>query len=708
MENTDLELLERYARGQDADAFAEVVARYRDMVYSTCLRVARNDADAEDAAQECFLKLLRRADTVRTSLSGWLHRTATATAIDRLRSSRARTNREQEVVRMNGHANNGSDWNAVSEHLDKALNDLPDDLRSAVVAYYLGKKTQEEIAAEQGVSAMTISRRLKAGLEELRGNLQKAGVAMTAAVLASLLTERAVQAAPAALVAALDKMSLMAAATSAPTAASAAGAAAWKGVGTVAAGAGKGKLIAGIIATVAVVAGAVTVALRDAEPPAPRPAAASVEQGQPAEQTAEQPAEDPAAASVEKGQPAEQPAPAPNRWPVARNDKMRLLHMSVTFEKADGSYAIREHVGLGLSNDPLSESLELMLETEMKDGLLHLHIISQWRDKKIDTRITPLLPEGATMHLVDLPPFQGLTTEYQVLWRADFVKAGEATRSVAYVARLWPIEEEYDRWQEWEGVVEAHRKSEEAVAEPPAGNTVTYELTYAIDGPQPDESAPAVADIITRRLVTAYGCMPQVEYAPDPPLGKRLRVTVAVSERVPLQDVRELIGMPGTLEFRLVCDDALLAQAKAGNVPAGYRWYTLPGRNREERLLVSDHAEMTGEYIKHASMEKTTRTRETEVHVAFNAAGQEVFGRITGDNVGRQLAMIVDCVRDAGGGIVTEGRLCSAPVIRTQIRGAASISGNFTRAEAERLAAALNSKPLPAQLRLQQQKVNGH
>ena len=610
---------------------------------------------------------------------------------------------------MNGHANNGSDWNAVSEHLDKALNDLPDDLRAAVVAYYLGKKTQEEIAAEEGVSAMTVSRRLKAGLEELRKDLAKAGVAMTAAVLATLLTERSVQAAPAALVAALDKMSLMAAATSAPTAASAAGAAGWKGVGTVAAGAGKGKLIACIIAAVVVVAaGAVTVAVRNAADP--QPPAAPVEQGEPAGQTAERPAEYPAAASVEQGQPAARQVPAQARWSVARNDKMRLLHICVTFDKADGLYAIREHMGGGSSHSPLSEPLELMLETEMKDGLLHLHMIRQWRDRKSDIKMTPMLPEGATMHLVNLPPFAGLTTEYQVLWRADFVKAGGALRSVAYVARLMPIEEEYDGFgQEMQKVVEALRKSEEAPAEPPAGNTVTYELTYAIDGPQPDESAPAVADIITRRLVLAYGVMPQVEYAPDPPLGKRLRVTVAVSERVPLQDVRELIGMTGTLEFRLVCDDdALIAKAREGDVPAGYRWYTLRGRNGEQRVLVSDHAEMTGDYIKHASVERTTQTRQTEVLVAFNAAGQEVFGRITGDNVGRQLAIIANCIRDAGGGIVSEGRLCSAPSIRQRILGNASISGAFTRAEAERMAAALNSKPLPAPVRLQQQKVNGH
>ena len=65
--STDLALLQQYARTRDADAFAELVHRYADMVYATCLRITANAHDAEDAAQESFLELARRARSVATS-----------------------------------------------------------------------------------------------------------------------------------------------------------------------------------------------------------------------------------------------------------------------------------------------------------------------------------------------------------------------------------------------------------------------------------------------------------------------------------------------------------------------------------------------------------------------------------------------------------------------------------------------------------------
>ena len=267
MDHTDLALLDRFRRARDADAFAEIVTRYQDFVYSTCLRTLDNPADAQDVAQECFLRLLRKADTVQASLGGWLHRCATDLSIDELRSRAARKNREEASVQMNGHSNPDPTWHELAPHLDQAINELPDELRHVVVEHFLQRRTQADVAKELGVSKMTVSRRVDDAIGLLREKLKKAGVVVSAALLATLITENAVQAAPAALAASLSKLTIIAATESGGAAATAGG------------GAGIGKLaiIAAVIGAVAVGIGVWKLAGRNASrAKAPAPAAAPV------------------------------------------------------------------------------------------------------------------------------------------------------------------------------------------------------------------------------------------------------------------------------------------------------------------------------------------------------------------------------------------------------------------------------------------------
>ena len=71
----DIELLELYARTRDAGPFNDLVTRYADLVYGTCVRVTGNVEDARDAAQDCFLALARQAGEIRASLPArWLTR----------------------------------------------------------------------------------------------------------------------------------------------------------------------------------------------------------------------------------------------------------------------------------------------------------------------------------------------------------------------------------------------------------------------------------------------------------------------------------------------------------------------------------------------------------------------------------------------------------------------------------------------------------
>src|SRR5579871_3098726 len=81
----DSELLRRYADERSEVAFAELVRRHLDLVYSVALRQVAGDVHlAEDVAQQVFAALARKAGTLvgRPALSGWLYRSAHFTASD--------------------------------------------------------------------------------------------------------------------------------------------------------------------------------------------------------------------------------------------------------------------------------------------------------------------------------------------------------------------------------------------------------------------------------------------------------------------------------------------------------------------------------------------------------------------------------------------------------------------------------------------------
>src|SRR6185369_4435966 len=137
MTDDDSTLLCRYADEKSEEAFAALVRRHLDLVYSVALRQVGGDAHlAQDVAQSVFTALARKAASLRGRrvLGGWLYRTAQFTAIDAVRSESRRRVRELEAQTMHDITTTPGgavDWDRLRPTLDQAIGELTDDDRDA-------------------------------------------------------------------------------------------------------------------------------------------------------------------------------------------------------------------------------------------------------------------------------------------------------------------------------------------------------------------------------------------------------------------------------------------------------------------------------------------------------------------------------------------------------------------------------------------------
>jgi len=200
-------LLKRFSTGSDAEAFAELVRRYVQLVYSTSWRVLKDDHDATDVTQETFFELTRQAGRISGSLACWLHRVATQKSIDVIRRSVHRRQREQAYART--RPVEVQSWQDLSGHVDRALDGLEESVKQLLLEHFMAGKTTSQIAYEQGLSQATVSRRISAGLEQLRGALRRKGLLVAAAALGTMLADNAAQAVSASVLGSLGKMAMV-------------------------------------------------------------------------------------------------------------------------------------------------------------------------------------------------------------------------------------------------------------------------------------------------------------------------------------------------------------------------------------------------------------------------------------------------------------------------------------------------------------------
>jgi len=222
---TDQQLLRDYAEGRSEPAFAELVRRYIDLVYSAALRMVRDAHRAEDVTQAVFVALARSARPLaeRPVLSGWLHRTAQNLAANTVRSDVRRRVREQEAAAMNELLSGEPDvtWEDISPHLDASLGELSEAERDLLLLRYFQRKPAREMAQALGVSEDAAQKRVSRAVERLRELLAKRGVTVGASGLAAVISVHAVPAAPVGLAATVSAAAIVGATAVAATTAAA-------------------------------------------------------------------------------------------------------------------------------------------------------------------------------------------------------------------------------------------------------------------------------------------------------------------------------------------------------------------------------------------------------------------------------------------------------------------------------------------------------
>ncbi|MCW3058691.1 MAG: polymerase sigma factor, sigma-70 family [Capsulimonas sp.] len=201
------ELRRRYATRRSEAAFDELVRRHMDFVYSVCRRKLGDGEMARDVTQTVFLLLAQKSGSMRpgTVLTGWLFQAAHLACRNALRAEARRRHYEGKAAREMDDAARGLDtqWRAVETDWDDALAQLAAADRNAIFLRYIEEMSIEETATALGVSVAAAQKRVMRAVERLRRHFGRSGAALSAGAVTAILTQKMVEAAPAAHAAAI-------------------------------------------------------------------------------------------------------------------------------------------------------------------------------------------------------------------------------------------------------------------------------------------------------------------------------------------------------------------------------------------------------------------------------------------------------------------------------------------------------------------------
>jgi len=183
----DEELVARVIAG-DEFAYGVLVERYRDYVYTIAVRIVGDDEDAEDVAQETFVRAYRALPRFRgdSKFSSWLYRITTNRALTHLKRRKRRAPTDDIDAGPHVEAEAVDDGRAESEspellvrddefrrEVRRAVGDLPEQYRVVVTLFYLEQRSYKEVAETLGIPMGTLKTHLHRARALLRDILVK-------------------------------------------------------------------------------------------------------------------------------------------------------------------------------------------------------------------------------------------------------------------------------------------------------------------------------------------------------------------------------------------------------------------------------------------------------------------------------------------------------------------------------------------------------
>ncbi len=176
------ELIQKAGRG-DAYAFEQLMAAHESRMYAVALRMCGNREDAQDCLQEAMLRVYRAMSSFKgqSSFSTWVYRITMNSCLDELRRRKSRTATSLDAMLENGFApSDESDTpeqnslrNEQRRVMERAIANLPEDMRAAVVLRDIQGCSYEEIAQALSANVGTIKSRISRGREKLRAALSE-------------------------------------------------------------------------------------------------------------------------------------------------------------------------------------------------------------------------------------------------------------------------------------------------------------------------------------------------------------------------------------------------------------------------------------------------------------------------------------------------------------------------------------------------------